>query len=41
MGIGIRIEELRKVYDTPPPMAARGAGFSWGGPRAAIGGGVS
>jgi ABC-2 type transport system ATP-binding protein len=34
MGIGIRIEELRKVYDTPPPMAARGAGFSWGGPRA-------
>ena len=34
MGIGIRIEELRKVYDTPPPMAARGAGFSWGGARA-------
>jgi ABC-2 type transport system ATP-binding protein len=34
MGIGIRIEELRKVYDTPPPMAARGAGFSWGGVRA-------
>ena len=33
MGIGIRIEELRKVYDTPPPMAARGAGFSWGGVR--------
>ncbi|MGA2773364.1 MAG: ABC transporter ATP-binding protein [Bryobacteraceae bacterium] len=33
MGIGIRIEELRKVYDTPPPMAARGAGFSWGGAR--------
>jgi ABC-2 type transport system ATP-binding protein len=29
MGIGIRIEELRKVYDTPPPMAARGAGFGW------------
>jgi ABC-2 type transport system ATP-binding protein len=28
MGIGIRIEELRKVYDTPPPMAAR-AGFGW------------
>jgi ABC-2 type transport system ATP-binding protein len=34
MGIGIRIEELRKVYDTPPPMAARGAGFAWGGMRA-------
>jgi ABC-2 type transport system ATP-binding protein len=34
MGIGIRIEELRKVYNTPPPMAGRGAGFSWGGPRA-------
>ena len=29
MGIGIRIEELRKVYDTPPPSAARGAGFSF------------
>ncbi|HEY2016002.1 MAG TPA: ATP-binding cassette domain-containing protein [Bryobacteraceae bacterium] len=29
MGIGIRIEELRKVFDTPPPMAARGAGFSF------------
>ncbi len=29
MGIGIRIEELRKVYDTPPPMAARGAGFTF------------
>ncbi len=29
MGIGIRIEELRKVYDTPPPMAARGAAFSF------------
>ena len=33
MGIGIRIEELRKVYDTPPPMAARGAGFAWSGMR--------
>jgi len=31
MGIGIRIENLRKVYDTPPPMAARGMGFSFGG----------
>jgi ABC-2 type transport system ATP-binding protein len=29
MGIGIRIEELRKVYDTPPPSAARGGGFSF------------
>src|SRR6266700_3834644 len=38
MGIGIRIEELRKVYDSPPPSAARGAGFSFtpvrsGGPK--------
>jgi len=34
MGIGIRIENLRKVYDTPPPMAARGMGFSLGpGPK--------
>src|SRR5437868_1795991 len=24
MGIGIRIEELRKVYDSPPPAAAGG-----------------
>jgi len=29
MGIGIRIENLRKVYHTPPPSAARGAGFSF------------
>ena len=29
MGIGIRIENLRKVYNTPPPSAARGAGFSF------------
>ena len=29
MAIGIRTEHLRKVYDTPPPMAARGAGFSF------------
>ena len=29
MGIGIRIENLRKVYDTPPPMAGRGGGFSF------------
>ena len=29
MGIGIRIEKLRKVYDSPPPSAARGAGFTF------------
>src|SRR5689334_17535857 len=29
MGIGIRTEELRKVYTTPPPSAARGGGFSF------------
>ena len=29
MGIGIRIEKLRKVYDSPPPSAARGGGFSF------------
>ena len=29
MAIGIRTESLRKVYDTPPPSAARGAGFSF------------
>jgi ABC-2 type transport system ATP-binding protein len=33
MGIGIRIENLRKVYDTPPPSAARGGGFSFGPQR--------
>ena len=33
MGIGIRIENLRKVYDSPPPSAARGAGFSFGPQR--------
>src|SRR5215469_12939766 len=31
MGIGIRIEKLRKVYDSPPPMAARGMGMGAGG----------
>jgi ABC-2 type transport system ATP-binding protein len=35
MGIGIRIEDLRKVYHTPPPMAARGAGFSFSWQRSA------
>jgi ABC-2 type transport system ATP-binding protein len=33
MGIGIRIENLRKVYDTPPPSAARGGGFAFGPQR--------
>jgi len=35
MGIGIRIENLRKVYDTPPPSAARGMGFSFTAQRSA------
>ncbi|MGO9259241.1 MAG: ABC transporter ATP-binding protein [Bryobacteraceae bacterium] len=35
MGIGIRIEHLRKVYDSPPPSAARGGGFSFGPQRSA------
>jgi ABC-2 type transport system ATP-binding protein len=35
MGIGIRIENLRKVYDTPPPSAARGGGFSFMAQRSA------
>src|SRR5450755_2033526 len=35
MGIAIRIENLRKVYDTPPPMAGRGAGFSFSPVRSA------
>jgi ABC-2 type transport system ATP-binding protein len=29
MGIGIRIDDLRKVYNSPPPSAARGGGFSF------------
>src|SRR3954470_18628542 len=29
MGIGIRTENLRKLYETPPPMARPGAGFSF------------
>ncbi|HLH17427.1 MAG TPA: ATP-binding cassette domain-containing protein, partial [Bryobacteraceae bacterium] len=32
MGIGIRIEDLRKVYDSPPPAAAR-TGFGMAQPR--------
>ena len=35
MGIGIRIENLRKVYDTPPPMAGGGAGFTFSTARSA------
>jgi ABC-2 type transport system ATP-binding protein len=37
MGIAIRIENLRKVYDTPPPMVGRGAGFSFTPVRSAGG----
>jgi ABC-2 type transport system ATP-binding protein len=36
MGIGIRIEDLRKVYDSPPPAAARtgfGMAQTRGGPK--------
>src|SRR6266481_1756984 len=29
MSIGIRTDHLRKVFDTPPPSAARGGGFSF------------
>lgn len=29
MAVGIRTENLRKIYDTPPPMARPGAGFSF------------
>ncbi len=28
MGVGIRIHDLRKVYTSPPPLAAAGAGFA-------------
>src|SRR6476646_3317648 len=35
MGIGIRIEDLRKVYDTPPPSTLGGGGFSFGPQRGA------
>jgi ABC-2 type transport system ATP-binding protein len=35
MGIGIRTEELRKIYDTPPPSAARGGAFSFTPQRSA------
>ena len=34
MAVGLRTEQLRKVYDTPPPTAARGAGFSFSPQRA-------
>ena len=30
MGVGIRTTDLRKVYNSPPPMAAMGAGFGGG-----------
>jgi ABC-2 type transport system ATP-binding protein len=30
MGIGIRVEQLRKVYDTPPPISGRGMGMAFG-----------
>ena len=33
MGIGIRIEHLRKVYDSPPPSALGARGFSFGPSR--------
>jgi ABC-2 type transport system ATP-binding protein len=33
MGIAIRTDNLRKVYDSPPPSAARGGGFSFGPQR--------
>ncbi len=32
MGIGVRTRELRKVYNSPPPMAAQGA-FMFAGPK--------
>jgi len=31
MGVGIRTHDLRKIYTSPPPMAARGAAFAGGG----------
>jgi ABC-2 type transport system ATP-binding protein len=34
MGVGIRTEKLRKVYETPPPSTARGGGFGFAaGPK--------
>src|ERR1700748_2059140 len=33
MGIGIRVDNLRKVYETPPPMAVRGAGMGFSGAK--------
>src|SRR5262245_54071039 len=29
MAVGLRTEQLRKVYDTPPPSGVRGGGFSF------------
>jgi ABC-2 type transport system ATP-binding protein len=37
MGIGIRIENLRKVYNSPPPSVAGGRGFSFGPTRSSGG----
>src|ERR1041384_5295607 len=34
MGVSIRTENLRKIYDTPPPMARPAAGFSFSPQRA-------
>src|SRR5438552_18265273 len=33
MAIGVRAKDLRKVYSSPPPMAAGAAGFSMLGAR--------
>lgn len=33
MGVGIRTKDLRKVYTSPPPLAAAGAAFGAFGPR--------
>ena len=33
MAIGVRTKDLRKVYSSPPPMAAGVAGFSMMGSR--------
>src|SRR5579859_392244 len=36
MGVGVSIKELRKVYTSPPPMAAGPAGFSMMGMRGPV-----
>jgi ABC-2 type transport system ATP-binding protein len=35
MGVGVSTKDLRKVYTSPPPMAAGGAGFMFSGVRGA------